>query len=126
MFGGKRPNAFSVSAFYSRQTDISSRYYNDAYMNSYYNSYYSGMYGYGMYNYGNYNKLELLSQDEVELAAYDWYDGYRLGLRFRQGEVYTQVVTLTVGNGEVLPVAQFYRQSYLSEIGRASCRERVC
>lgn len=57
-FGGKRPNAFSVSAFYSRQTDISSRYYNDAYMNSYYNSYYSGMYGYGMYNYGNYNNYE--------------------------------------------------------------------
>ena len=57
-FGGKRPNAFSVSAFYSRQTDISSRYYNDAYMNSYYNSYYSGMYGYGMYNYGNYVNYE--------------------------------------------------------------------
>ena len=57
-FGGKRPNAFSVSAFYSRQTDISSRYYNSAYMNNYYNSYYSGMYGYGMYNYGNYNSYE--------------------------------------------------------------------
>ena len=26
-FGGKRPNAFSLSAFYSVQTDISSRYY---------------------------------------------------------------------------------------------------
>ena len=49
-FGGKRPNAFSVSAFYSRQTDISSQYYNDALYNNFYNSYYSGMYGYGMYN----------------------------------------------------------------------------
>ena len=57
-FGGKRPNAFSLSAFYSVQTDISSRYYNSAYMNSYYNSMYSGMYGYGMYNYGNYNSYE--------------------------------------------------------------------
>lgn len=57
-FGGKRPNAFSVSAFYSRQTDISSQYYNSAYYNNYYNSYYSGMYGYGMYNYGNYNSYE--------------------------------------------------------------------
>lgn len=57
-FGGKRPNAFSVSAFYSVMTDISSQYYNSAYMNNYYNSYYSGMYGYGMYNYGNYNSYE--------------------------------------------------------------------
>ena len=47
-FGGKRPNSFSVSAFYSVQTDISSNYYNSAYMNNYYNY----MYGYGSY-YGN-------------------------------------------------------------------------
>ncbi|MDO4163242.1 MAG: outer membrane protein assembly factor BamA [Bacteroides sp.] len=49
-FGGKRPNAFSVSAFYSKQTDISSSYYSSAYLNSYYNSMYS--YGMGNYNYG--------------------------------------------------------------------------
>ena len=57
-FGGKRPNSFSISAFYSRQTDISSRYYNDSYYNNYYNSMYSGYGGYGMYNYGNYNNYE--------------------------------------------------------------------
>lgn len=57
-FGGKRPNAFSISAFYSKQTDISSQYYNQAYLNSYYNSFYSGLYGYGMYNYGNYLNYE--------------------------------------------------------------------
>lgn len=57
-FGGKRPNAFSVSAFYSIQTDISSRYYNQSYMNSYYNSYYSGLYGYGSYNNNNYNNYQ--------------------------------------------------------------------
>ena len=57
-FGGKRPNAFSVSAFYSRQTEISSQYYNDALYNNFYNNYYSGMYGYGMYNYGNYLNYE--------------------------------------------------------------------
>ncbi|MCD8079920.1 MAG: outer membrane protein assembly factor BamA [Bacteroides sp.] len=51
-FGGKRPNSFSVSLFYSRQTDISSRYYNQSYMNNYYNSMYYG--GYGNYNYNNY------------------------------------------------------------------------
>jgi len=36
-FGGKRPNSFSVSAFYSKQTDISSTYRNSAWMNNYYN-----------------------------------------------------------------------------------------
>lgn len=53
-FGGKRPNSFSLSAFYSRQTDISSNYYNSNYYNNYYNNYYSGLGGYGSYNYGNY------------------------------------------------------------------------
>ncbi len=50
-FGRKRPNMFSVSAFFSRQTDISSSYYNS----SYYNNYYSMMYGYGSYNSSYYN-----------------------------------------------------------------------
>ncbi len=49
-FGGKRPNSLSVSAFFSKQTDVSDNYYNSAYYNSYYNSY---LYGYGS-NYGNY------------------------------------------------------------------------
>ena len=57
-FGGKRPNSLSVSAFFSVQTDISSRYYNSSYFNNYYNSMYSGYGGYGMYNYGNYNNYE--------------------------------------------------------------------
>lgn len=57
-FGGKRPNTFQIGAYYSVQTDISSRYYNSTLMNNYYNSYYSGMYGYGMYNYGNYYNYE--------------------------------------------------------------------
>ncbi|MDO5572179.1 MAG: outer membrane protein assembly factor BamA [Bacteroidales bacterium] len=44
-FGGKRPNSFSVSAYYSRQTAMSSNYYSN---NNYYDpySYYNG-YGYG-------------------------------------------------------------------------------
>ena len=46
--GGKRPNSLSVSLFYSKQTDISSNYYNSAY----YQNMYQYMYGYG--NYGNY------------------------------------------------------------------------
>ena len=50
-FGGKRPNTFSFSAFYSKQTDVSDRYYNSAYYDNYYNNLYGGGYGYG-YGYG--------------------------------------------------------------------------
>ena len=50
-FGGKRPNQLSVSAFYSRYTDVNSSYYNSA-------NYYNRLYGYGTnssaYNYANY------------------------------------------------------------------------
>jgi outer membrane protein assembly complex, yaeT protein len=49
-FGGKRPIQFSVGSYYSKQTDVSSNYYNNAYMNNYYNY----RYGYGNYNYNNY------------------------------------------------------------------------
>lgn len=48
--GGKRPIQFSVGISYSKQTDVSSNYYNSAYMNNY-NNY---LYGYGNYNYNNY------------------------------------------------------------------------
>ncbi len=51
-FGGKRPNSLSVSASYSIQTDVSSRYYNDTYMRSLNSLYYGG---YGMYNSNYYN-----------------------------------------------------------------------
>ena len=37
-FGGKRPNTFSLSAFLSKQTDVSDKYYNSAYYNNYFNS----------------------------------------------------------------------------------------
>ena len=49
-FGGKRPIQFSVGTYYSKQSDVSSTYYNSAWRNNYYNY----MYGYGMYNYGGY------------------------------------------------------------------------
>ena len=59
-FGGKRPNSFSVSAFYSKQTDISSTYRNSAWMNNYYN--YMG--GYGSYNTGYYDYTSLYDDDK--------------------------------------------------------------
>lgn len=56
-FGGKRPNALSLSAYYSRQTGVNSAYYNRAWstaMNNYYNNFWgtglNNMYNYG---YGN-------------------------------------------------------------------------
>ena len=46
-FGGKRPNSFSVSAYYSRQTGIESSFYNSNYYNPYlYGGYYGGYGGY--------------------------------------------------------------------------------
>ena len=63
-FGGKRPNTFSVSAYFSRYTGINSRYYSQQqsqYLANYYNSYYGYGYnpygydyGYNDYGYGNY------------------------------------------------------------------------
>lgn len=48
-FGGKRPIQFTVGAYFSKQTDVSSNYYNSAYMNNYFNY----LYGYGN-SYNNY------------------------------------------------------------------------
>lgn len=54
-FGGKRPIQFSVGVYYSKQTDVSSNYYNQAWMNNYANYMYGfNSYGYGYSNYENY------------------------------------------------------------------------
>lgn len=54
-FGGKRPIQFSVGAYYSKQTDVSSTFYNSAWQNNYYNY----LYGYGSYGgYGGMNSYE--------------------------------------------------------------------
>ena len=49
-FGGTRPIQFTVGAYYSKQTDVSSNYYNSAYMNNYYNY----LYGVGSSYYNSY------------------------------------------------------------------------
>ncbi len=48
--GGKRPIQFNVGMSFSKQTDVSSNYYNSGYLNNY-NNY---RYGYGNYNYNSY------------------------------------------------------------------------
>ncbi len=65
-FGGKRPNSFSVSAFYSKQTDVSSNYYNSAY----YNNYYNYLYGYGNYNSSYYNSYESFYDPDKSVQMY--------------------------------------------------------
>lgn len=64
-FGGKRPNQFSISAYYSMQTGIESSYYN----NNYYNPYLYGGYNYG-YN-GGYNYYDQSYYQSQLMNAYD-------------------------------------------------------
>ena len=64
-FGGKRPNSFSVNAFFSLSTGVNNRYYNEAMMNNYYNS----MYGYGNYN-NYYNTYESYYDPDKYLRMY--------------------------------------------------------
>jgi len=80
-FGGKRPNAFNIGAYYSKQTDVSSNYYNSSYMNNYYN-YYSGYgtssnYGYNYENYLDPDKyVKLLGFSLVWGKRLRWPDDY--------------------------------------------------
>lgn len=68
-FGGKRPTQFSVGAYYSKSTDLSSNYYNSGYMTNYYNY----MYGYGNYTYNNYeNYLDPDSYIKMIGASLGW------------------------------------------------------
>ena len=83
-FGGKRPNALSINAFYSKQTDISSTYRNSAWMNNFY-SYYGG---YGSYNSGYYDYTSLYDDDKyIKLfgASIGW------GKRLRWPDDYFQL-----------------------------------
>jgi|LFRM01.1.fsa_nt_gb outer membrane protein insertion porin family len=70
-FGGKRPNSLSVSAFYSRQSDISDRAYQDPYGGMYGGGMYGGgMYGGGMYG-GGYPGYGGQYQQNMIEASYD-------------------------------------------------------
>lgn len=52
-FGGKRPNQFSFSLYFSKQSDINSNYWSD--YNNMYNSFYTGIgSSSGIYDYSNY------------------------------------------------------------------------
>lgn len=86
--GGKRPNAFSFSGFYSYQTGVSDRYYRNLYNNMM--NYNSMMYGYGGYGYGygydysNYYEMESDPNKNIRLWGFSagiatrltWPDDY--------------------------------------------------
>ena len=85
-FGGKRPNTLSVSAYFSKQTDISSNYLtNSGYGYGYpgygygYPGYYGGGYGYGSNYYGNYgynNSYEYAYDPDKSIMMFGLAAGY--------------------------------------------------
>lgn len=83
-FGGKRPNAFNVGAFYSKQTDVNSNYYNSSWMNNYY-SYYGG---YGSYS-NYYNNYESYLDDDKYVQMFGLSVGW--GKRLRWPDDYFQL-----------------------------------
>ena len=103
-FGGKRPNTLSVSAYFSKQTDISSNYLSN---NSYgYNPYYGyggypyyggyGGYGYGYgYGYGNYGNYELAYDPDKSIMMFGLSAGY--GKRLNWPVVYDERLGLLPG-----------------------------
>ncbi len=79
-FGGKRPNSLSFSAYYSRQTDVSSNYYNNNYYDpysygGYYNGYYNNSYSYG-YAYDPDKSLQLFGVSLGFGKRLNWPDDY--------------------------------------------------
>ena len=84
-FGGKRPNAFNIGAYYSKQTDVNSNYYNSSWMNSMY-SYYGG---YGSYNNNYYNNYESYLDDDKYVQLLGFSVGW--GKRLRWPDDYFQL-----------------------------------
>ncbi len=84
-FGGKRPNSFSISAYYMRQTDMSSRYSNPYSYGGY------GGYPYGYGGYGGYG------------GGYGYDYGYDPSAYITYDEnKYFQVIGASVGYGKRL------------------------
>lgn len=83
-FGGKRPNSFSLSGFYSKQTDVNSNYYNTAAMSNYYSMLYGG---YGSYNSGYYSGYYDLSMDDSK-SVQIWGLSAGFGKRLRWPDDY--------------------------------------
>jgi len=91
-FGGKRPNSLQISGFYSHQSDVSSRYYNNYsnyYNNNYYNSYSSNS------SYGNDNSSSYMYELDPETYLKMWGLSGGIGGRLSWPDDYFQL------NGEI-------------------------
>jgi len=84
-FGGKRPNSFNIGVYYSKQSDVSSTYYNNSWMNSLY-GYYGG---YGTYNNSYYNNYESYLDDDKYIRLFGASIGW--GKRLRWPDDYFQL-----------------------------------
>ena len=88
-FGGKRPNSLNVGVFYSKQSDISSYYRNNAFYNNY------AMYSYGMGSYNPYymNYESMLDDDKTMTV---WGASLGWGKRLRWPDDFFQL-SLSLG-----------------------------
>ena len=84
-FGGKRPNAFNVGIYYSKQSDVSSNYYNSAYLNSLSSMYY----GSSTYNSGYFNNYDAYLDDDKYIKLLGVSLGW--GKRLRWPDDYFQL-----------------------------------
>ena len=83
-FGGKRPNSLNVGVFYSKQSDISSYYRNNAFYNNY------SMYTYGMGSYNPYYmNYESMLDDDKTMTVFGASLGW--GKRLRWPDDYFQL-----------------------------------
>lgn len=106
-FGGRRPNLFSISAFYSKQTAIDTKFYNNK-ISSFYNAGYYGYdpygygggYGYGGYGYG---------------GGYGNYgNGSEIYEKAQDPDKYLELFGLSVGYGKRLSWPDNWFQVYAS------------
>jgi outer membrane protein insertion porin family len=92
-FGGKRPNTLSVSAYYSKQSDINTDFYSNTLSNSGYGYGYGyGSYPYSGYGYGSYGGYG-------GYGSYDPYNSYELAYDPNKS---IEMIALSAGYGKRL------------------------
>ena len=99
-FGGKRPNSLNVGVFYSKQSDISSYYRNNAFYNNY------AMYSYGMGSYNPYymNYESMLDDDKTMTV---WGASLGWGKRLRWPDDYFQTdIVAYINRQPTLPTSR--------------------
>lgn len=105
-FGGKKPNYFSTSFFYSRQTALDTRYYNNQIgsLGGYGYGYGGYGYGYGGYGYGGYG----------DYGGYGGYGNNSLMENAYNPNQSLQVLGASIGFGKRLNKPDNWFQLYLS------------